>query len=61
MGPFQSGEISGGGGVEDAKDLLPDFFVRKLSRVSLLLVLGHQVVEAVEVEDLRELLKYKCF
>ena len=53
--PFQSGEVTGGGGVQDAKDLLTDPLVGEHPRVDLLLVQGHQVVKAMEVEDLGEL------
>jgi len=57
MEPFQSGEVTGGGRVEDAEDLLPDLLVREHPGVDLLLVEGDQVVEAMEVEDLGELLE----
>jgi hypothetical protein len=54
--PFQSGQISSCGRVEKTENLLSDFFVGELPGVDLLLVQGHQVVEAMEVEDLGELL-----
>ncbi len=54
--PFQSGQISSCGRVEKTENLLADFFVGELPGVDLLLVQGHQVVEAMEVEDLGELL-----